>query len=523
MHATTPERSHSAVRPAPAPARPRALLRAALLAGGLTFAALLLLPQLHEVPAALDTFVAADPKWMAIAAACALSAYGAGALALQASTTTRLPLGRNLQVQLASAAAGALTPAGAGGLALHVHFLERNGLPRPQAIAAVSLGRLTAAGVHLITLLLLLPGLANRIGTIEIPATLPIALLISAAVGFVLVQRFNTRARLRSHRLLTPLRVALRSVLTDPRRIVGLLGGSLLFSACRAITFAAALRSLGVEVPIFAVVALFLAAEALGALSSAPGGLGVLDGVLLTGVISLGAAPASGLGAVLLFRLLTLWGPLLPGLLAARLLRPRPQRHASLPPGIGAGPGPVSPAHPKAARRPACNGAASAGWTVHVSLPHPPFTSPSAAAPSSWSRQGARRRSPHAVDRHPCAGGPQREPTSALPQHALRPSHSEATAMHPQYHLDLHRDRARSLQRHAHQGRLLADAARQPCNEPRLHHWRQVLGMRVVRAGLRLEGGSELPLHQLRRLPQPDLAADATHLRSAPMPPRPIT
>ena len=43
--------------------------------------------------------------------------------------------------------------------------------------------------------------------------------------------------------------------------------------------------------------------------------------------------------------------------------------------------------------------------------------------------------------------------------------HSEAIAMHPQYHLDLHHDRARSLQREAHQRRLLAEAARQPSNE----------------------------------------------------------
>jgi glycosyltransferase 2 family protein len=319
---TTPERSHSALLPPPAPSRARALLRVALLAGGLTFAALLLLPQLREVPAALDAFASADPRWMAIAAACALSTYAAGALALQALTASRLPLARNLQVQLASAAAGALTPAGAGGLALHVHFLERYGLPRPQAIAAVSVGRLTAAGVHLITLLLLLPGLTRRTGTIGIPAALPIALLLSAALGSLLLQRLSARARRLSHRLLLPLRVALRWVLTDPRRIVALLGGSLLVGACRALTFTAALRSLGAEVPFLAVVALFLAAEALGALSSTPGGLGVLDGVLLTGVITLGAAPASGLGAVLLFRLLTLWGPLLPGLLAARLLRP---------------------------------------------------------------------------------------------------------------------------------------------------------------------------------------------------------
>jgi uncharacterized protein (TIRG00374 family) len=324
MQVTTTDRTASAAAALPAASRNRTLLRAGLLAGGLTLAALLLIPQLRELPAARDALLAAKPAWMAMAAVCAIGAYGAGALALQASTVNRLPLRRNLQVQLASVAAGALTPAGAGGLALHVHFLESNGLPRAQAIAAVSLGRLTAAGVHVTTLLLLLPGLASRTGVIETPAALPLATLLSLALGAVLLRRLSPRARQLSDRLLTPLREALRSVLADPRRVAGLLGGSLLLGALRALAFAAALRALGGGVPIVTVVALFLAAEALGALAATPGGLGVLDGVLLTGVIALGVGAAVGLGAILLFRLLTLWAPLLPGLAAARILRHAP-------------------------------------------------------------------------------------------------------------------------------------------------------------------------------------------------------
>lgn len=65
--------------------------------------------------------------------------------------------------------------------------------------------------------------------------------------------------------------------------------------------------------------------------------------------------------------------------------------------------------------------------------------------------------------------------------------------MHPQYHLDLHHDRARSLQREAHQRRLRAEAPRRPIHEGAFFDWREALGMRLVRVGLRLAGGGELP------------------------------
>jgi hypothetical protein len=95
--------------------------------------------------------------------------------------------------------------------------------------------------------------------------------------------------------------------------------------------------------------------------------------------------------------------------------------------------------------------------------------------------------------------------------------------MHPRYQLDLHHDRARSLQRAAHERRLLAEAARQPSNEADRSHRRDVLGMRLVRAGLRMAGSGEMSLDRPRRLPQPRLAGEATPRESTSTSPRPIT
>ena len=75
--------------------------------------------------------------------------------------------------------------------------------------------------------------------------------------------------------------------------------------------------------------------------------------------------------------------------------------------------------------------------------------------------------------------------------------------MHPQFHLDLHDDRARSLQRDAHHRRLRAAAGGHRSHEAHFFGWREALGMRLVRAGFRLAGGGELSLDRLGRLPQP--------------------
>lgn len=308
---------------APIPAAPgvRRVLPRMAVAAGVAVAVGLLAPQLRELPAAVAAVGSADPRWLVAAVGAALGCYVAAAIALQAITGARLPFGRNLRVQVAATAAGAVTPAGTGGLALHVRFLEGHDVPRPEALAAVAVGRFCAAGMHVATLLLLAPRLASRIGALDLPTALPVSIALALAAGLALLRVGSPRVRRWSEHLLVPLRGTWRALRANPRRIAALLAGAFGVSALRALTFAAALRSLGIGVPIVTVAALFLAAEAIGALGGTPSGLGLLDSTLLTGVVAMGAAPAAGLAALMLFRLLTLWIPLVPGLLTLRSLR----------------------------------------------------------------------------------------------------------------------------------------------------------------------------------------------------------
>ncbi len=304
--------------------------KAVLVAAGLTLAAVLIAPRAAEVPSGVAALTAAHPGWVATAAATAAAAYAATALALQAVVRDRLPLWRTIQVQLAGATAAIVAPAGLGGMALNVRFLERSGLGRADAVAAVGLHRFAGFAVHAATLVVLAPFLLGQggiVGSAELPrGGLSVAVGVGAAVtvGLVLVRgqvpAVDRLTRRLSAAAGTMLRGA-RVVAGCWRRTAGLIGGSLLLSAARALTLAACLQALGVSVPLLTVAAVYFGAEALGALGGTPGGLGLLDSSLVAGLATAGVVAGSAIAAVLIFRLLTFWLPTAPGALALRQLR----------------------------------------------------------------------------------------------------------------------------------------------------------------------------------------------------------
>ena len=60
----------------------------------------------------------------------------------------------------------------------------------------------------------------------------------------------------------------------------------------------------------------FLAGNALGSAAPTPGGVGAVEAALIAGLITVGVPKEVAAPAVLLFRLLTLWLPVVPGWLS---------------------------------------------------------------------------------------------------------------------------------------------------------------------------------------------------------------
>jgi uncharacterized protein (TIRG00374 family) len=84
-----------------------------------------------------------------------------------------------------------------------------------------------------------------------------------------------------------------------------------------------ALRAVGAPVALSDVMIVYLAAAAAATISPTPGGLGAIEIALVAGLSQTGIPAAPALAAVLVYRLVSYWLPIVPGLLAYRWLRRR--------------------------------------------------------------------------------------------------------------------------------------------------------------------------------------------------------
>ena len=117
----------------------------------------------------------------------------------------------------------------------------------------------------------------------------------------------------------------LASVFRQPRRAAALFGSSAALTLAYGLVLAASLLAFGVEVSLVEVLAVYLGGTAVAAASPTPGNLGAVEVALAAGLTTVGVASAPAVAAVLLYRLLTFWLPVRPGLIAFRYLQHKHQ------------------------------------------------------------------------------------------------------------------------------------------------------------------------------------------------------
>jgi undecaprenyl-diphosphatase len=298
--------------------RPRTLLF--LVAAG--FAVHLLLPQVGELRQTLGALQGARWTWLAVGLVLSAASYLAAAVAQLGAVDPPLALGRTTLVQVASSFANRLAPAGLGGIGLNIRYLQRAGMDRRPAVAAVAVNTAAGALVHVLGLLVaaVLVG-HSRLHATHIPRGWPelVALAgVLAASGLALWSPLGRR------RLVFPaLRAGreLARVLRRPGKAAQLLGGSAGVTLAYALSLAGCLAAFNAHLALASTVAVYLAGVAVASVSPAPGGLGAMEAALVAGLTAVGAATGPAVGGVLAFRLLTFWLPILPGWVAYRALR----------------------------------------------------------------------------------------------------------------------------------------------------------------------------------------------------------
>ena len=243
------------------------------------------------------------------------------AVALSASRVRPLAPRWAFPAVLASTAANAVTPAGLGGSALMVRLHARSGLTTDEAVAAVTV-RALASGVAG----LLVAVLATSFGLDgpSLPGGAAAALILTAlvlATTAVLLACPDRRSRMLGHVRSTGLAVS--RVLARPGRAAGLLLGALGVVAAQLLILDGAVRAVGGQVGLSALLVTLLGSSAARAAVPSPGGVGPVEAALVGGLAALGVPVGAAAVAVAVYRTAGLWLPVLAGAFALRWLRRR--------------------------------------------------------------------------------------------------------------------------------------------------------------------------------------------------------
>ncbi|MER7654340.1 MULTISPECIES: lysylphosphatidylglycerol synthase transmembrane domain-containing protein [Streptomyces] len=262
-----------------------------------------------------------DVQWGWVAAAVLFSAlsYFAAAMSLLGFVPERVSFLRTVGAQVAGSFVKIVAPAAVGGVALNTRFLQRSGVRPGLAVASVGASQLFGLGSHI--LLLLLFGYVT--GTEKTPSLTPsrtviaglltVAVLVLVVTAVPFLRKFIV-TRVRS--LFAGVVPRMLDVLQRPQKLLTGIGGMLLLTACFVMCLFASVRAFGdgsTTVSLAGVAVVFLAGNALGSAAPTPGGVGAVEATLTVGLIAVGLPKEVAAPAVLLYRLLTLWLPVLPG------------------------------------------------------------------------------------------------------------------------------------------------------------------------------------------------------------------
>ena len=306
------------VEPAPLARLDRIRPRTAMSLVAFVVAFYVLLPQLGDFGDTAEAASEANWWWLAPMIAGAAATILFASLSFVAAVPEPISYLPALRMQIASSFLSRIAPANTGTLAVGVRFLQRSGLDPGPAAAAVGLSALAGFVVHLALMGAFLLWVGSSDVGFELPQAdvifIVITVVLSAsglAIGLVPAVR---------RRVLPPLVAQARNaassladVLTDPVRVIGLIGGSTGVTSSFILTLAAAVAAFGGGVSFPEIGAAYLVAAALGSAAPTPGGLGAVEAALVTALTGYGMASGPAVSAALTFRLVTYWLPMLPG------------------------------------------------------------------------------------------------------------------------------------------------------------------------------------------------------------------
>jgi uncharacterized protein (TIRG00374 family) len=232
--------------------------------------------------------------------------------------------GRTLLVQIAGTFMNRLLPAGIGGIGVNYAYLKKAHHSNAQAASVVAVNNGLGFAGHMLLLAIVLPLYGTHLPHLQLwhfkhPIFIVIVSLVLMASLMILYKRFETAVR-RSVRDFTNQLVVYRH---RPGHFLIALFCSMSLTLCNVLCFWLCITAVQSGVSFVTALIVFSFGIALGTATPTPGGLGGVEAGLLAGLVAYHVHSETALAAVLLFRLLSFWLPLVIGAPAFLLARKR--------------------------------------------------------------------------------------------------------------------------------------------------------------------------------------------------------
>ncbi|WP_261566170.1 lysylphosphatidylglycerol synthase transmembrane domain-containing protein [Frankia gtarii] len=269
--------------------------------------------------------------WLAACVCCTALFYVANGLSMRAASGLRVELRTVTGVQVAAAATNRIVPAGLGAIAVHLRFLEKRGMTRPAALAAIASIKAAGAVSHLVGIVIVAGTLSGSgIGEAVVspvrstltgigtgPVLVGCVVVCALVTGTIAHPRVRAMARPAARAFRTHMSVLAHS----PGRTTVLLlsqAGTRLF---QILALACTVWAFGASISMMSVATVYLVGSMVAGVAPTAGGVGALEPALAFGLAAAGGDAATMLAVVLVYRVISFWLPVLPGIVALAGLR----------------------------------------------------------------------------------------------------------------------------------------------------------------------------------------------------------
>lgn len=289
--------------------------------GGMAY---LIIPRLDDLKNSLAEIQNADPVW--IIAGIIVYFLGMPLMAMQLNAIALKPLVFFItyKVQMAALFVNRVMPSGLGLVLINSYYLKKYSHSNTETASVISVSAITS-GIAFTTIILfgLIIGQGSEVvksANFTLPSWLPyalIVLLISLMIAFFALPKLREKIK----KPFIDIAHQLADYRHRPKDILIAIFGNGIATLTSVFTLYACAQSLGTPISLTLALITYVLGNTLGGLVPTPGGLGGIEAGLYAGLVVGGIEGSSALSIVLLYRLITYWLALIPGVIFFFLLR----------------------------------------------------------------------------------------------------------------------------------------------------------------------------------------------------------